>query len=195
MELSGKRTARKTVRAAGMVAGVMILAAVVGGMLLVKPVARNFYPLKYGDCVNEFSSQNNLDPYLVYAVIKAESGFDRYALSRKDAIGLMQITETTGQWGADKLNLENYKKEDLYDPYVNVRIGCWYLAGLFKEFGGSLDLALAAYNSGSGNVSGWLKDRMISSTGTSLDHVPYKETDQFIKRVKTYYSMYKRLYE
>jgi soluble lytic murein transglycosylase len=157
-------------------------------------VLRLSYPLKYKENVYAYSSMYKVDPYLVFSIIKAESSFNPDATSHKNARGLMQISEPTGKWGAEKLKLEGYNNNKLYNPDVNIKIGCWYLNSLMKEFGNNLDLVLAAYNSGSGNVNEWLKNKEYSESGISLDKIPFKETDQYVKRVKNNYSVYRRLY-
>lgn len=152
------------------------------------------YPLKYHDLVQQYSEKYNIDPYLVLAMIKVESNFKSTAVSPKNARGLMQISEKTGKWGADKLHLDNYVNEKLFDPEINIYIGCWYLSVLYNEFN-DRDLVLAAYNGGSGNVALWLKDRSLSATGKSLDRIPFQETEQYLKKVKSSYKVYKKLYE
>lgn len=157
-------------------------------------VLKMIYPLKYKEYVFEYSAESGIDPYLVFAVIKAESGFDPNARSNKAAMGLMQITEQTGAWGASILKLNDFKTEDLYKPEINIRIGCWYLQQLMKEFANNIDLVIAAYNGGSGNVKQWLKNKELSSSGEHLDKIPFKETENFLARVKNYHSIYRRLY-
>lgn len=156
--------------------------------------ARWLYPLKYEGLVQEYSQKYGLDPFLVLAVIKAESSFRHNAVSHKNARGLMQITEGTGKWGADKLGLKEFSAERLFEPEVNIHIGCWYLSALYSQFGDT-DLVLAAYNAGSGNVTRWLGDDELSADGKSLDRIPFKETENYIRRVKNSYAIYKRLYE
>ncbi len=156
-------------------------------------IARRIYPLEYTDIIEKYSSQYDLDPYLVLAVIRVESRFIPDAVSHKNARGLMQITEKTGEWAADKLQLVDYTQEKLFDPETNIRIGCWYLNTLFHEFTDT-DLMLAAYNGGSGNVSKWLKDTDYSKDGKSLDNIPFKETEKYIIKVKDSYTIYKKLY-
>lgn len=153
------------------------------------------YPVKYKEYVMENSHKNNIDPYLVFAIIKAESSFDPSATSRKNAKGLMQITEKTGRWGAGKLKLEEYSDEKLYQPEINIRIGCWYLGTLMKEFNNNIEHVIAAYNGGSGNVNEWLKDDNLTNSDNKLERIPFKETDKYLKKVKDYYSVYKKLYE
>lgn len=153
------------------------------------------YPLKYSDYVFTYAKLNNLDPYLVFSIIKAESNFKPDAISHKSARGLMQISEKTGKWGAERLDLKDFTVEKLYDPQVNISIGCWYLDKLKKEFNGDMDLIIAAYNGGSGNVAGWLKDRNLSNSGVSLERIPFKETENFVKKVKEFHGVYQSLYE
>lgn len=163
-------------------------------ILFADDAARVIYPLKYRDLIRKYSERYNLDPYLVLAVIKAESGFRHTAVSRKNARGLMQITEGTGKWSAEKIGLKDFTADMLFDPEININIGCWYLSRLYGEFGDT-DLALAAYNAGSGNVSKWLNDRELSSTGRTLDRIPFKETEKYLKKVRNSYLIYKKLYE
>ena len=153
------------------------------------------FPMKYEEYVYKYSEKSNVDPYLVFAVIKAESGFKPGAVSKKDAKGLMQITEKTGNWGAQNLNLNQYNNQSLFNPEINICIGCWYLGNLMKEFNNNLDLVITAYNGGSGNVNEWLKDKSLSNTGNSLEKIPFKETERYVKKVRDYYFIYKRLYE
>lgn len=157
--------------------------------------SKAMYPVKYREYVLEYSSKFGLDPYLVFAMIKVESDFKPDAVSPKKARGLMQITDKTGAWGAEMLKLEDYAPESLFDPETNINIGCWYMKSLLEQFGNDTDLALAAYNGGSGNVAGWLRDKSLSSTGKSLDRIPFKETENYLKKVGNCRAAYKRLYE
>lgn len=152
------------------------------------------YPLKFKEEVFKYSKEHNVDPYLIYAIIKAESNFNPDATSRKNAKGLMQITDKTGLWGAERLGLEGFVEDELYNPDTNIRIGCWYVRQLMKEFDNNMDLVIAAYNGGSGNVSEWLKNKELSRTGKTLEKIPFKETDNYLKKVKKYHSIYRRLY-
>ncbi len=163
-------------------------------ILILDNVAMSIYPVKYKNLVSKYSELYELDPYLVFSIIKVESSFIPDAVSSKNARGLMQITEKTGNWGAEQLKLTNYSSNELFEPETNIKIGCWYLSVLYNEFG-STDLVLAAYNGGSGNVSKWLKDTNFSQDGKSLSRIPFKETDKYVKKVKNCYEIYKRLYE
>ncbi len=156
---------------------------------------RRIYPLKYEESIIKYSFQYNLDPHLVMAVIWVESKYEPKATSRKDARGLMQIIPPTGRWIAKEIKMETYSDDLLYDPDTNIRMGCWYLSYLLEVFDGDVELALAAYNGGMGNVRKWLKDTRYSKDGTKLDFIPFKETSQYIDRVAKAYEQYKKLYK
>lgn len=160
-----------------------------------KNIAKIFFPLKYSDNIIKYSQEYNLDPFLVAAVIKTESNFDEGAKSNKNAYGLMQITSDTAEWAAEKMNVNNFKTEMLYNPDFNIRMGCWYLNNLKEEFNNNTELVLAAYNGGRGNVQKWLKSAEHSSDGKNLHYIPFKETDKYIKKVKVNYNIYKYLYQ
>jgi soluble lytic murein transglycosylase len=157
-----------------------------------------FYPIKYNNIITKYSTEYNLDPYLIFAIINVESHYDPNAKSHKDAQGLMQITPTTGKWAAEKLNIKNFNLDMLYDPDTNIKIGCWFLDNLrneFHEFDSEVVLMLASYNGGSSNVKKWLKDKKYSQTGMTLDEIPFKETKCYVDKVLRNYKIYKWLYE
>lgn len=178
----------------------VIIIVLVGSVFILHNVSKRMFPLEYKELVIKYSEENELDPLLVFSVIKAESNFDPQATSHKNARGLMQIIDNTGIWAADKMGIEGFKAEYLYDPEVNIKIGCWYLKNLRNEiyqYNGEInnDLLLAAYNGGIGNVQKWLKDKDYSSSGKTLDKIPYKETENYVRKVNGYKIVYKKLYE
>lgn len=158
-------------------------------------VLKYLYPIKYSEYVEKYSSEYKLDKNLVYSVIKAESGFDPKAVSASDAIGLMQILESTGKWAAEKIKIKDFESSMLLEPKTNIQIGCWYLAKLLNQYDQNIDLALAAYNAGSGNVSKWLKDTGFSKDGKTLDNIPFEETREYVNKINKYKKVYKKLYD
>lgn len=150
------------------------------------------YPIRYTSQVERYAAENGLDQYLVYGVIKAESNFIHDAHSGV-AVGLMQITEDTGAWIANKMQLKNYQAADLTDPAKNIKMGCFYLKYLIDYYD-DLDLALAAYNAGMGNVNKWLADGAHSKDGKTLHNIPFKETREYVERVKKYTEIYRERY-
>ena len=152
------------------------------------------YPLKFSEYVERESAAFELDPYLVYAVVKAESGFDENAGSSAGACGLMQLMPQSFAWMQTKLGEEGlYTEEDVFDPAVNIRYGCALLRLLINLYGCE-ETALCAYNAGMGNVSDWLEDSELSSDGVHLLSIPYPETRAYIQRIEKYRAKYIELY-
>lgn len=161
------------------------------GIVLISTI----YPTGYRGAIVKYSREYQIDPYLIASIINVESKYDKYAISHKEARGLMQIGPQTGEWASEVLGIDNYNEDILFDPDVNIRIGTWYVDRLFKEFDGNLDLVLAAYNAGSGNVSKWLENEEYCSDGRTLDNIPFKETEQYIIRMKNSYKVYSTVYK
>ena len=149
------------------------------------------YPRKYSIYVEKYANEYGLDENFVYSVIRAESKFNPNAKSHKEAKGLMQIADITKNWAIEELGLD--KDIDIYDPETNIKIGCWYLNRLYQDFG-DMDLVIAAYNGGSGNVKKWLSDQNYSYDGKRLHTIPFNETDKYVTKVKRNYEQYNKIY-
>lgn len=177
--------------------GLFVLLSIVAilGIWGSRYVLEYLYPTEYNEYVEKYAGEYSLDKHMVYALIKAESGFDSQAVSPREAKGLMQIMDSTGEWAAQKMNIDGFQSSKLLEPDTNIRIGCWYLRYLLKQFDNNTVLALAAYNAGSGNVSKWLKDPEISRDGKTLGMIPFEETENYVSRIQKYYKMYKKLYD
>lgn len=125
-------------------------------------------PPAYAGLIREAASEFRLDPGLVAAVIRAESGFSPKAVSRKGARGLMQLMPAT----ARRLGVRHP-----FDPAENVRGGAAYLSELAERYGeGAHELILAAYNAGEGAVAAW--------GGVP----PFRETRDYVRRVSFLWS-------
>ena len=151
---------------------------------------KKLYPLGFKDAVIETASEYGLEPALVFAVIKTESGFDENAVSAKGAKGLMQITDETGAYIAAKLRIVTY---DLFEPRTNIRFGCYYLRYLLDGFT-DVKTAVAAYNAGEGNVRNCLADKKYSDDGVTLKDIPFKETERYTEKICESFGKYKKLY-
>jgi soluble lytic murein transglycosylase len=155
---------------------------------------RFFYPLPYRDLTFKYARAYNQDPYLLAAMMKAESNFDNRAVSARGARGLMQIMPETGQSVASALGYSNFSPDQLFEPEININIGAWYLADLDNEFYGNVILMLAAYNGGRGNVREWVSDTEKSGGIKTFDQIPFPETRYYVKKVLLYHKIYTRLY-
>ncbi len=117
--------------------------------------------------IRRVAARHGVDPLLVHAVVRAESGYDPKAVSSRGAAGLMQLMPDTAR---------RYGVIDRFDPAGNLDAGVRYLRDLLRAFGGNVGLALAAYNAGEQSVlrAGW--------------RVPgNRETARYVRRVRMYY--------
>ena len=92
------------------------------------------YLWPYQNEILTYSNRNDIDPFLVAAIIKNESAFNRSAVSNVGAIGLMQLMPETAAWIASQMGDKNFSVKHLHDPAVNIRYGLWYLSSLEREF-------------------------------------------------------------
>ena len=125
---------------------------------------------KYDGIIQEASNKFGLSFSLLKAIIKVESDFDSRAVSKKGALGLMQIMPQ---------NLQAFNIREPYDPMDNIMGGARYFKSLIERFEGKLPLALAAYNAGPSIVD---KYRNVP---------PIKETEDYVKKVMKYFYLYK----
>lgn len=171
----------------------LVAAGILFGPRVYREVMCFLYPRPYYDIVAEEAAQFQLDESLVFAVIKAESGFDETAQSHAGAHGLMQLTEETFHWIGSLYPPEN-GGEDLMDPRDNIHCGCALLRYLLDHFG-DFDAAVCAYNAGMGNVGTWLESAEYSEDGITLHTIPYPETRAYLKKIKEYKQVYESLYD
>jgi soluble lytic murein transglycosylase len=123
---------------------------------------------RISDVIFEESAKRAIDPLLVLALIHVESRFQSAAVSPMGARGMMQIMPDTGKFLAETLAREDgfhpaaFRPESLDDPVLNVRLGIYYLQDLHKQFQ-HLNLALAAYNCGPGEVQNRVENNLQMS--------------------------------
>lgn len=158
-------------------------------------IMKNIYPTKYSEYVEKYSEKNGLDKYLVYAIIKAESNFDPEVTSSSNAKGLMQLMEETALERSNLIDEQTIKTHDLYDPETNIRLGTSYFAYLLEIYDDNIVLALTAYNAGIGNVQEWIKDEIIKQDGSDIENIPFKETNNYVRKILRDYKMYLEIYE
>ncbi len=155
---------------------------------------RTVYPNHYQQHVQQYSRQYDLPPELVYGVIYTESRFNPQAVSRVGARGLMQLMEETFEWAryrmSDPAELEY---SSMFDPETNIRYGSYTLSLLLEEFG-SVETALCAYHAGWGNVKKWLANSKYSRDGSTLELIPYSDTQFYVDKVTKTADIYKKLY-
>ena len=179
------------------VAASLLLAMLIIAFVWRGQIARQYqelrHPLAYEHIIRHYADLRELDPYLVMAVIRAESSFDAEAESPVGALGLMQLMPATAEWIAGRIGLD-FEQVDLLRPRYNIRMGTYYLRHLIELFE-EVDTALAAYNAGMGNVWRWLEDEQYSADGRTLHTIPFTETRNYVERVNDFMIVYRELYE
>lgn len=168
-------------------------------LMTLPPLAREadrlLYPRKYSWQVEQWAAEYELDPLLVYAFIRTESGFDPAATSSVEARGLMQMTEETFIWLRSKIAPdEGLLFANLYDPETSIRFGCYYLHLCMERYNGDVATAAAAYHSGWGTVDALLQMEEHSADGETLQGFPYNQMNHYVKKITSCYARYQRIY-
>ncbi len=158
-------------------------------------ILKKIYPTTYSEYVYKYSEENGVDPLLTFAIIKAESNFDNNTVSHKGAIGLMQLMPTTADEIAQKMQMQVESEDILYNPEKNIQIGVSYYKNLLNRYENSYLVALAAYNAGIGNVDKWISDGIIKQDGSNIENIPFKETNNYVRKIVRDYRIYINLYE
>lgn len=178
---------------------ILLIIAILAGMVTLlihsyRQYLLTAYPLEYEELIEKYSQEYGIAPSLIAAIICTESHFRPEAVSSAGAVGLMQLTPETFHWAQRRAGIKDRQDQTaLTDPETSIRFGTYTLLLLYQQFEHH-DTALAAYNAGQGRVHGWLKDPTHSADGVTLQHIPYKETEQYVKRVKKAQTIYRTLY-
>jgi soluble lytic murein transglycosylase-like protein len=151
------------------------------------------YPRFFVQDVKVEAANYGMDPVWPMAIIRQESRFNPNARSSSNAIGLMQIIPSTGDWIAGHLNVTGFNPNALFDPDTNIRFGLWYFDYLLKKFNGNYVLAVAAYNGGPGNVGRWVEKLGASDIDLFIEKIPRDETRSYTKKVFHNYYIYNYL--
>lgn len=151
------------------------------------------YKLEYTEYIKKYANEYNVDEYLIYAIIKAESNFNQDAVSHRGAKGLMQLMYSTAEDISKRINIE-LNEDNILDPDININLGTKYISMLIQKYN-NINLALAAYNAGSGNVDGWIEKGTLKSDGSDIENVPFTETNNYVRKILRDYEIYKNVYE
>jgi len=151
------------------------------------------FPRAYWIDLKKFSADNSLDPFLVASLIRQESEFNPNAVSRANAVGLMQLLPKVGKGVAREEKLKRFSTSQLFQPDVNLRLGTRYFRGMVDKFG-SFEYALAAYNAGSERVQTWLGDGTYRDPQEFVENIPFTETREYVEAILRNASVYRQLY-
>lgn len=175
-----------------LIVGVVVVLAAATFLFLRGPAfwQRLYYPLDYREHIASSADRHQVNPYLIAAVIDAESSWDPDTVSEAGAVGLMQVLPET----AEELRAQGVidagvvTSGPLSDPSVNIEYGTAYLRVLIERYH-EIETALAAYNAGISNV-----DRWIANGDDIRDAIEFPETRHFVLRASRARDVYERLY-
>jgi soluble lytic murein transglycosylase-like protein len=147
-------------------------------------------PVKYSYLVEKYCDEHNLDPDLVYSLIREESYFRPGATSYANAYGLMQLLLKTARQVAYSQGKKVFKR-DLFKPGINIRYGTAYLRFLLDKYAGKTYLALAAYNAGDHRVDKWLDRFGDVPQDQFIEMIPFSATRSYVKNILRNYYYYR----
>jgi soluble lytic murein transglycosylase len=157
-------------------------------------IERQLYPIEYRETIDKNADKHGLNPYLVAAIIRAESNYVPNLVSAKGAIGVMQLMPDTANWIAEKMGRPVPLLSRLNDAEYNIELGTWYMRYLLDQFNGNEVKMIAAYNAGPTNVRKWLDEKVWDGTLASSTQIPFGETRHYIKKIEKYFNIYEKVY-
>lgn len=169
----------------------------VTGQPKAQPVWEMSYPLAFAPFVAQNASEKSVDPLLVHALVREESRYNYKALSRSNALGLMQLLPGTAYGVAKRIGVPLSSQQDILTPEINIKLGTDYLSYAIRRFNGNCLLAVASYNGGPNAVHGWMK-KFTAAGGTDFDvfveNIPFRETRDYVRKVFGSYWAYEHIY-
>jgi soluble lytic murein transglycosylase len=151
------------------------------------------YPTVFEEHVQRASQASNVSPFLIWAVMREESGFNAKIESWANAMGLMQLILPTARSMGKLLGIK-VNRRLLRKPDVNIPLGTAYLGYLNDHLGGHPILTVAGYNAGEGAVGRWLKSGSAKDIDLFVEQIPYEQTRGYTKRVISTFATYNFIY-
>lgn len=152
------------------------------------------YPKAFIDAVTDSSNKFSVPPEMIWSIMRAESTFRKEAISPVGALGLMQVMPKTGQKVAEMIGEKSFQPIHLLEPPTAIKIGSKYLQRLWRKFEGNRALVAGGYNAGPHRIHLWLSRFGTLDLDEFIEHIPFVETRNYIKRVLTNYQVYMRIY-
>jgi len=152
------------------------------------------FPMPYQKDLVRNAKIQNLDPYMVAALIRQESEFNPGAISHKSAYGLTQIMPATGKQLARRDGVRRFRASMLFQPATNLKLGEHYLRSMLDQWGGKWEETLASYNAGKNKVIEWLSWSSFGEPAEFVENIPFTETREYVQAVLRNASIYRRLY-
>ena len=178
------------------VAIILILYILIAFLNIPIRIQKIIYKKDYQEYVQKYSQEYDVDENLVYALIKAESNFNATAVSGKGAKGLMQLMEDTAKDVCKKVDTKidtNKVGDKLLEADINIELGTKYISILLEKYN-NIAIALTAYNAGIGTVDNWIEKGIIQNDGEDIQNIPYKETNNYVRKILRDYKIYQKIY-
>ncbi|WP_048600580.1 lytic transglycosylase domain-containing protein [Rubeoparvulum massiliense] len=178
----------------------LIIGLLLGTLYLAnsKWLLQQLFPIPYMETVFREAEESNVDPWLIYAMMMVESGFQAEVVSARGAVGIMQVMPTTAKWvlkeEAEGMDLERLRAE-LQEPAYNLQVAIQYLEELASIYPQSAVLQIASYNAGPTQVKQWLDERVWDGTLEHVNQIPFPETQRYIKKVSYIQDRYHQIYQ
>jgi soluble lytic murein transglycosylase len=150
------------------------------------------FPLPYEAALRREAAKNDFDPMFAAGLIRQESTFQADAVSRADAIGLMQVLPKTGKLLARQIKVR-YAKNKLFEPDFNIELGMVYIANLLRQTGAP-EYAAAAYNAGEDRIAAWKAERNYEEIPELVESIPFTETRDYVQIVLRNAAVYRMIY-
>jgi soluble lytic murein transglycosylase len=167
----------------------VIFCTLVYATLYLHKVTGIFYRIIYREQIAHYSNRFNLDPLLISAVMRKESSIKPNAVSKKGAIGLMQLMPATAKELAADLAINDYDDTKLKRPELNILLGSYYLRRLLNRYDNDLIMTLGAYNAGIGNID--VIRFVKTGEQVRVEDLPFEETRRYVKAILFTYSVYR----
>jgi soluble lytic murein transglycosylase len=157
-------------------------------------VWEGLFPRAYWEDLKKNALANHLDPYLVASLIRQESEFNPSAVSRANAMGLMQLLPGVGRGLAKEMKIRNFSSDELLVAGTNLQLGTRYFKRMVDHYGGQVEYALAAYNAGEDRVDEWRRNGKFRDVDEFVESIPFTETREYVQAIMRNTSLYKMLY-
>lgn len=163
--------------------------------LMPRQSAELLYPAPFADSLLRYAPQHGVDPRFLLSIMRQESRYDANVKSYAAARGLMQFISTTSDDLAKKLNRQNFRQNDLYNPATAIEFGAFYTANLFKMFPNEPSAVAASYNGGETNMERWLKRSAANEADRYVPEIIFSQSKDYVYKVMANYRVYRLLYD
>ena len=152
------------------------------------------YPRAFPELVTDYAAEWELNPYIVWSLMKIESSYNPDSISTANARGLLQVIPKTGELVSQRLGYWDFGPHNLMNPELSIEFGCYYFSELMTKFRGQELLAFAGYNGGPHNVARWLEGWGEQPLDVFVELIPFDQARRYSKAVFRQLALYRMIY-